>query len=264
MADLEAEDGIVAPRAREGLVREGMRSLLAIPLFREERLLGGLVIARRERGRFSPDVVALLQTFATQSALAIHNARLFHETQRQKQYSEALVETSPVAIATLDLEGAGGRLESRGGAAVRVHAGRGHRARPVGPGDGAGEARGGPRGDPASAQRRTGSRRSRGECGKDGTVVDVETSAMPVVVDGVQVGIIVTYHDITELLRARQEAEAANEAKSAFLATMSHEIRTPMNAVIGMSGLLAEHGADATSSASTRRWSGRAATRCSP
>ena len=37
---------------------------------------------------------------------------------------------------------------------------------------------------------------------------------------------------------ARQEAEAANQAKSAFLAMMSHEIRTPMNAVIGMSGLL--------------------------
>jgi signal transduction histidine kinase/CheY-like chemotaxis protein len=41
-----------------------------------------------------------------------------------------------------------------------------------------------------------------------------------------------------EAQRARAAAEAANEAKSAFLATMSHEIRTPMNAVIGMSGLL--------------------------
>ncbi len=64
---------------RRVLTRLGYRSLLAVPLLREDRLLGGLVVNRRRPGDFEPRVIELLKTFATQSALAIQNARLFKE-----------------------------------------------------------------------------------------------------------------------------------------------------------------------------------------
>jgi PAS domain S-box-containing protein len=69
---------------------------------------------------------------------------------------------------------------------------------------------------------------------KDGAMVDVELSGVPVIVAGERIGGLALYHDITDLVRARKEAEDSNRAKSEFLANMSHEIRTPMNGVIGM------------------------------
>ncbi len=59
--------------------QEGFRALLAVPFLREDRLIGGLVVRRKTAGEFPAPVVDLLQTFAAQSVLTIHNARLFRE-----------------------------------------------------------------------------------------------------------------------------------------------------------------------------------------
>ncbi|MFN8633850.1 MAG: GAF domain-containing protein [Chloroflexota bacterium] len=68
---------------RDTLVEAGFRSLLALPLLRQDRPLGALVVVRRTPGAFSSEIVTLLQTFAGQCALAIHNARLYQELETQ-------------------------------------------------------------------------------------------------------------------------------------------------------------------------------------
>ncbi|HEY8174503.1 MAG TPA: GAF domain-containing protein, partial [Gemmatimonadaceae bacterium] len=73
------DEGVYQSRVREILLRLGYRSLLAVPLLREDHLLGALAVNRKSAGEFAPEVIDLLKTFATQSALAIQNARLFRE-----------------------------------------------------------------------------------------------------------------------------------------------------------------------------------------
>ncbi len=86
--DMLDEHGSVLPQVRPTLAQAGYRSLLAVPLLLEEQTFGGLVVYRSESGNFSTEVVNLLQTFATQSTLAIQNARLFREIGEKGQQLE--------------------------------------------------------------------------------------------------------------------------------------------------------------------------------
>ena len=70
------------------LERAGFHALLAVPLLREDRVVGALVVRRGTPGPFPQETIDLLQTFATQSVLAIQNARLFHEIDQKSRQLE--------------------------------------------------------------------------------------------------------------------------------------------------------------------------------
>ena len=87
--DITAE-GAYRGHLRDILIRAGYRALLAVPLVREQQVIGGLVLGRKHIGEFPREAVDLVAAFASQSALAIQNARLFREIeQKSRELAEA-------------------------------------------------------------------------------------------------------------------------------------------------------------------------------
>jgi GAF domain-containing protein len=104
---IQVPDILAAPaesRVRGALVRAGYRALLAVPLVREDHLIGGLTVIRKATGEFAPEVVDLLRTFATQSALAIQNARLFQEIEDKSRQLEAASQHKSEFLANMSHE----------------------------------------------------------------------------------------------------------------------------------------------------------------
>ncbi len=84
---------------------------------------------------------------------------------------------------------------------------------------------------------------------QDGSIFPVSISVVPIIEGDQAMSAVGVFRDISqrkayeeEIARSKEDAIAANKAKSRFLANMSHEIRTPMNAIIGMSYLALEEG----------------------
>jgi len=221
-----------------------VQTVMAAPLLIRDQLVGVVAVVHSSPDRrFGSADLRLLRMFATQAAIAVENARLFTAARHREQYFQALVQNNPVAIVTMNLdfnitacnpafeelfgwteaEVLGQNLDQlvntpesidEGGTYTEdVH--KGLVVRGI-------------------------EKRKR----RDGTLVDVELAGVPVMVDGEQVGIMGLYHDITGLLKAQEDAEGANRAKSHFLANMSHELRTPLNAILGYSEMLAEEAAE--------------------
>jgi PAS domain S-box-containing protein len=74
-----AVPGAYQSRVRDVLIGAGYRALISVPMLFEEQIIGSLSLVRKASGEFPDEVVELLKNFATQSVLAIQNARLFRE-----------------------------------------------------------------------------------------------------------------------------------------------------------------------------------------
>ncbi|MBN1661395.1 MAG: response regulator [Anaerolineae bacterium] len=181
-------------------------SWMAVPLKTKERIIGVLHVQSDRLNAFDDSDLAVLQSLAHQAAIALENARLFAEVQRQQQFSESLVEYVPVAIVTV---GADDKVRSWNPAAERLF------------GYSRAEAMGRVLVDLIT------SAETRGQaiqfldhtlnegyvhavtqrCRQDGSPVDVELLAVPVSTSDGKPGLVAIYHDITELKAATRSIE---------------------------------------------------------
>ncbi len=260
---------------RVGIIQYGLvNAMMGVPMLSGDQIVGVIGLAHDTPARnasvepdksrstervFTPEDVELLQRFAHLASIALDNARLYTATQETQRRLTDIINFLPDATLVIDREGKviawNQAIEEMTGVAAADILGKGSYEYAI----------------PFYGMRRPilidlvfkpqeELEKNYAHIQRRGSVLIGETyvpslrgeahyllGTASVLRDsrGSTVGAIETIRDITErkraedaLAQAKLVAEAATQAKSAFLATMSHEIRTPMNAIIGMSGLL--------------------------
>ncbi len=101
--DITLPGAYVGPN-RENLIESGIRAIVAVPMVREGRLIGCLGVTRNRPGEFPAETIELLRTFATQSALAIQNARLYHEIEDKGRQLEVTSQHKSEFLANMSHE----------------------------------------------------------------------------------------------------------------------------------------------------------------
>lgn len=104
---------MTVPGASEKLIEWGIHSSLAVPMIRDGKPIGSIIVSRSEPGAFDDNSIGLLQTFADQAVIAIENVRLFNETKEALEHQTAtsevlrvisgsMADTQPVFVKILE------------------------------------------------------------------------------------------------------------------------------------------------------------------